>query len=84
MFCQDKTPEPGNGGQAADEDGLAGASRQDARRLFLGEAVEDVNAIRNTNADDKRQCHNIRRIERKIFGSHNARKPNHAHAYGNK
>ena len=82
MFGDDETAETGDGRQSRHEHGLAGAARQNARRALLGEAVEDVYAVGDADADDQRQRHDVRQVERDAEPAHQAGKPECADADG--
>jgi len=80
MFGKHEAAESRDGRQSRHEHGLAGAARQNAGRTLLGEAVQDVNAIGHADADDQRQRHDVRRIERNFQPAHQADQPQRADA----
>ncbi len=55
---------------------------KNARRAFLGEAIQYVNAIGHTNSDDERQRHNVRRIERNFEPAHQSNQPQRSNRDG--
>ena len=63
MPGQNQTPETCHGRQSGDQHRLAGAARQDPRRLLLGKPVQDMNAVGDPDPDNERERHNIRRVE---------------------
>src|SRR4051812_12179726 len=80
MLREDEAAESGNGGQSRDENGFSGASSEDVGGLFLGEAIEDVNAVSDPNPDDERQGHNVGRIKGNVEKPHNPAQPKKSHS----
>src|SRR6266516_165970 len=82
VLGQDQTAEANDRCQRRHEDGFARALREDAGGPFLGIAIQDVNATGDSDTDDQRQGHDVRRIERNVKPAHVTDHPNRADADG--
>ena len=82
MFGQDETAKPGNRRQARHEDRLSRAAGQDTRMLFLGKAIQDVDAIGDTDTDDQGKGHDIGRIQWNSKKAHQPPQPDRADSHG--
>ena len=74
VFRQHQAAKSDDRRQRRYEDCFAGALGQDARLSFLGIAIENMDAAGHADADDQRQRHDVRRIERNVEPPH---EPNH-------
>ena len=78
ILGEEETAESGDGRQSRHEHSFAGAARENARRAFLGVAVQDVDAVGDSNADDERQRHDVRQVERDAKPAHQPGQPKRA------
>ena len=75
MIRKDQAPEARNRRQPGNQHRFTRTPGENARMLLLGEPIQDVNAISDTNADDQGQCHHIGRVKRNIKVAHDSQHP---------
>lgn len=79
-----KASKTGHSGKAGDEDGFAGAFGKEFGAPFFAIAVENVDSVGDADADDKRQSHNVGRVEGNVENPHKAEEPERAEGDGQK
>src|ERR1043166_144612 len=80
MLAENEAAEASNGREPGNQHRLACAPSENTRSLFLGETIQDMNAVRDSDSDHQRQRHNVSWIQRNPKKSHDAAEPNKADA----
>src|SRR5256885_14248080 len=83
MLSEHQTAKACYRGERRNEHSFAGAAGKDTRMLFFSKAVEDVNAVGHTNANNERKGHDVGGIKWDIEKAHHAQHPNSADGDGN-
>lgn len=82
MVGEEEASKAGHSSEAGDKDGLACAFGKEFGALFFAVAVEDVDSVANTDADDKRQSHDVGGIEGNVENAHESKEPERSEGDG--